>query len=242
MKILVLLFYYDRPEIVKNALDSIAKQTYDNFEVAFIDDGSKHNGEEVVREMFGEDEILDKFHFIRIEDTPEEKAKQGGSRLGLAANIAMTVRHPDVVLMLCDDDALMPGYLEYLSEYFQINPEVNHCYSKVKFFNPTKESYLEATSQPSYSHAGSTYAPLNNKTGAIKCEGLDASQVAWRKRCDVKFPYPHTRCHDSVVYKQLQDAGLCYPTGIVGQCKGAFADQLGNRWKDGKNEFIINNI
>ena len=39
LKILILLFYYDRPEMVKNALKSIENSSYKNFTIAFIDDG-----------------------------------------------------------------------------------------------------------------------------------------------------------------------------------------------------------
>ena len=40
LKFLILFFYYNRPEMVLNAIKSLNKNTYKNFEIAFIDDGS----------------------------------------------------------------------------------------------------------------------------------------------------------------------------------------------------------
>ena len=50
LKFLILLFYYNRPKMVLNALTSINKLSYKNIEIAFIDDGSDHPGEPVARE------------------------------------------------------------------------------------------------------------------------------------------------------------------------------------------------
>ena len=41
LKFLIIFFYYNRPDMVRNALNSINKLTYKNFEIAFIDDGSE---------------------------------------------------------------------------------------------------------------------------------------------------------------------------------------------------------
>ena len=51
LKFLILLFYYNRPEMVKNALQSINESTYTNFTIAFIDDGSEHEGKPIVHEI-----------------------------------------------------------------------------------------------------------------------------------------------------------------------------------------------
>lgn len=57
LTILILLFYYNRPELVKNALFSIKNNNYVNWKLAFIDDGSLINGEKIVRSIFNENEI-----------------------------------------------------------------------------------------------------------------------------------------------------------------------------------------
>jgi hypothetical protein len=50
------------------------------------------------------------------------KNKQGGSIFGKYANIAMETLESDITIMLCDDDALTPDYLEYLNHYYTLKP------------------------------------------------------------------------------------------------------------------------
>lgn len=240
MKILILLFYYDRPEMVKNALKSIENSSYKNFTVAFIDDGSPNPGKPVVEEILSP-ENLEKVVFYNTNQSSDDKNKQGGSIFGKYANIAMETLESDITIMLCDDDALTPNYLEHLNHYYTQNPEIQHSYSKVLFYDPSKEDYTQSKKTTSFAHRGSTLY-LNSFDTPIEPWGkFDASQVAWRTNCNIKFPYPQTRALDSSVCKQLGDHhGLCYPTHIEGQCKGAFADQLGNRWADGKEEYKVN--
>jgi glycosyltransferase involved in cell wall biosynthesis len=229
--------------MVKNALRSINKSTYTNFTIAFIDDGSTTPGKPIVEETLSPD-LLSKVVFYNTNHSIIDKIKQGGSIFGKFANEALQTTKCDVALMLCDDDALTPGYLEYLNEYFKLNPEVNHCYSKVLFYNPTKEDYTQSKETINFNHSGTTYN-LNHYDTPINpyCK-VDSSQVAWRVKCnsenDIWFPYPQTRNLDASLYKQLYEkCGECYPTFIFGQCKGAFEDQLGNRFNSTNNEYQV---
>ena len=241
--ILILLFYYDRPKMVKNALESINKSSYQNITVAFIDDGSQSPGKPIAESILLP-EILSKTIFYNTHNTVEEKIKQGGSVFGELANQAIKDTECDLALMLCDDDALTPGYLEYINEYFKLNPEINHCYSKVLFYDPTKEDYTQSKESTNFTHSGTTYN-LNHYTTPINpyCK-VDSSQVAWRTKCNIEnniwFPFPQTRNLDASLYKELYNkCGPSYPTYFYGQCKGTFGDQLGNRYIDNQNEFIV---
>lgn len=245
-KILILLFYYNRPEIVKNALKSINKSSYKNFTIAFIDDGSPNPGKPIVEQTL-DPELLSKVTFYNTNHTIEDKIAQGGSIFGKLANEAIENTQCDLSIMLCDDDALTPGYLEYLNSYFNLNPEVNHCYSKVLFFDPTKEDYTKSKDSTTFSHPGTTYN-LNHYTTPINpyCK-VDSSQVAWKVKCNkeqnIWFPFPQTRNLDAALYKELYNkCGPSYPTHFYGQCKGSFKDQLGNRYNHSKNEYKVNEL
>jgi glycosyltransferase involved in cell wall biosynthesis len=243
-KFLILLFYYDRPDIVKHALNSLNELNYENFEIAFIDDGSKHPGELVAKEIL-RPEILNRVTFYNTNDSVEKKIEQGGSVFGKLANEAILNSDAQYTIMLCDDDAIVSNYLLYLNEYFQLNDFVHYCYSKVYFFNPELESYTNAKEYSTYNHPGSTYT-LNHYTEPINPVGkVDASQICWKTSCNkegnVWFPFPQTRGLDAALYQQLFDKyGYCYPTFTYGQYKGAFSGQLGNRYIDTNNEFNIN--
>lgn len=245
-KFLILLFYYDRPNIVKNALHSLNELDYDNFEIAFIDDGSTNPGKPIAEEILNEN-VIQRVTFYNTNDSVQRKKLQGGSVFGKLANDAIKNSTAEYALMLCDDDAIVSDYLLYLNEYFQLNDFITYCFSKVYFFDPSQETYKEFTENAAYTHPGSTYS-LNHYAEPINPVGkVDASQICWKTSCNkqgnIWFPYPLTRGLDAALYQQLFDKyGYCYPTFTYGQYKGAFADQLGNRWIDKQDEFRINNL
>lgn len=244
-KFLILLFYYERPEMIKNALQTIIDLDYSNYQVAFIDDSSVVCGKKVC-ESFLPPNILEKFKFYNTNQTLEEKKQQsigrqyGGSIFGKIANDAIIESDAEYGIMVCDDDAIVPSYLKTLNDYFTSNPNVAYCYSKVYFYDPSKESYKE--SKPtSDCYDGGAYNVINNHNGLIyPVAQLDASQVCWNLLCNkqgnVWFPYPRTVALDMDLYNQLYSKyGACHPTNTYGEYKGLFKDQLGNRWAADKN-------
>jgi len=234
LKILILLVYYDRPNLIKNALNSIKNSTYHNWELAFIDDGSpNYPGQPIVEEMFTEKE-LEKTTFYICKDTPEQKDLQGGSRMGHYMNQAIEdALNTDIVVILCDDDALHEQYLGKLNDYFLNNPTVNYAYSHVIKFNPETEKFpLDMTIDRKWM--------LNRHTQPINphCQ-VDASQVAWRYRAheesNISFPSPRTAALDAELYTQLYNTyGPCPFTGFISQYKGVFENQLGTRMAKGQ--------
>jgi glycosyltransferase involved in cell wall biosynthesis len=228
-KFLIVLAYYNRPKIVLNALESIMKLDYDNFEVCFIDDGSPNLGEPVVREFC--DSIIDKFKFKFIDNSIEDKKRQGGSIHGRYMNEAILESDADVVIVLCDDDALFPNYLTNLNNYFNNNPNSYWCYSHVKFYDPENQHYSQATDTPSNPNFNTSN--LNAYTTPISpaCR-VDGSQVAFRRDAFVKanvwYPHPQTSdCDRHVFERMINHWGMCNFSGGYGQYKGWFVNQLG---------------
>lgn len=233
-KILILLFYYDRPELVKNALHSIAHIAYSNFEVALINDSADIKGIDLVGYLESSP-TSQKFKYYDIGQTTEEKLQQGGSVFGKYANQAIQESDADIVFMLCDDDAVLPNYLSDLNDYYNVYQDIMWAYSKVKYYNPAAESYLQAIDDLSRVQQYGAVVDLNKHTAPINPDcACDASQVSFRRGCfiekNVWFPYPQTRNLDSAIYNGMYQAwGPCYPTHFYGECKGVFSDQLGAR-------------
>lgn len=244
-KILIILAYYKRPKIVLNALTSIKKLSYTNWQLNFIDDSGDDSFKQTLFD-FGLDNS--KINYIPIFDSDDTKRIQGGSRHGEFINKSIENSDSDIVVILCDDDAIVNGYFEYLNEYYQLNPEVNWAYSKVYFYDPSIEPYINGKHETElrYSHPGSTYT-LNNYTDAIHPAGkLDISQITFRTKVFTQgncwFPSPQTKNLDAAVFDQISKKyGYCYPTFIYGQYKGAFDDQLGNRVASNRDAFDIIN-
>ena len=231
LKFLIILMYMDRPNIVKNALLSIKNLTYDNWELAFIDDSSKIPGEPVVREMLADK--LDKIKFFRLNDTIEEKYANGGARFGMCMNRAIDESDADIVITLCDDDALVSDYLEKLNEFFNSNPDEVWAYCHVIEYNPEVE-LAGPHLHESRMIKNSWYNRDKNKIMPA-CQ-IDSSQVVFRKKIfvegtdPIRWPHPYTSCLDAYVFDKTQHKyGSCPWAQCYGQYKGLFPDQLGKR-------------
>lgn len=208
-KFLILLFYYNRPSLVKEAIQSVLNSSYENWELYIIDDGSDYP---IDPEYLKDPRIT----VHTISDTKEGKLARKGSWIGSVANTAILRSTADICVFLCDDDQLRPEYLKELNTYYLENPDVYYSYSHVETFGDSEgDSWLNKTH---------TLDPF--------CQ-VDASQVTWRTSCwkdgGVRFPSPKTSCLDSAIFGQLcEEYGLCPFNGIVGQRKRIHKNQLGN--------------
>lgn len=223
MKISILCCYYNRPNIIRLALQSIRNQQHDDWELIFVDDGSEHAGKPIVEEILHD--RLDKVKFFNTENSKEEKEFQGGSLFGMYWTEAMYSSDADIAIMLCDDDALYGQYLSDLSNYYEFHSEVIYSYGHVSIFNPTE--YDDISQIPT-----NTSIWLNNHRSTINpYHTVDASQVSWRikeiREAGIKFPFPQTINLDASLYEQLfRQFGGCVYNGMVTQYKGWHKDQL----------------
>ena len=65
--------YYERPNMVRFALESIRRQNYSDWELCFVDDTETGSGEQSVKDILGEDPRVS-YHCTQ--DSPEKKASQ----------------------------------------------------------------------------------------------------------------------------------------------------------------------
>jgi hypothetical protein len=231
MKILILMSYYNRPLLVKNALNSILKanEHHPDWHLAFGDDGSKIPGRPIVEEVLKDH--LDQVTFVRSNMTFEDKIKEG-IVLGRMANKAMRESDADIALILCDDDELVPMYLKGLSDFFTNHPKILYCYSKVFMYNPLvqKSGNVKRRFNGKFNQHEGPINPVNK---------VDASQVAWRLSCCKEHGAwfrestkevpgkPWTRDTDKGFFQNLYDkCGPCHPTNFPGQFKGVHDYQL----------------
>lgn len=225
LKFLIILLYWDRPNMIRHvALQSIKEMDYDNWELVLIDDGSDTPGRPIVEDVLKDH--LDKLKFIRTETTMDQR-RSPGSMFGWHMNDAVRKSDADIVVVLCDDDAMLPDYLSNMNKFFVEHPEHVWGYCHVTAFDPTKEDYHTAPPTPSFNY--------NDHTKPIEpaC-AVDSSQVVYRTDCtrvdNIEWPYPKTGCLDMDFYNRMVPKyGLCPFMGFVGQYKAIFPDQLGKR-------------
>ncbi len=249
LRFVIVLVYYQRPNMLRFALNSIKEQDYKNWTLVFIDDGSETPGIPIMQSILhpgGDNNITlyvphdeEKYsvtsynswcNAYRIDDTKEDKVAQVGTRHPEFMNKgilgAPRCTDNDVVIILCDDDALCPGYLSKLNEFYKNNPHINYSYCHLAPYNPLEE-------RPDPSQMGRPFW-LNHTGHGHPYSWVDGSQSTFRRRAftldGIRYPSPAHRCLDAALHTQLFDKyGPIGFNGICGQFKGTFHDQLGQR-------------
>jgi glycosyltransferase involved in cell wall biosynthesis len=145
LKFELIIFYYKRPEIVLNALESIKKSYYKNWHLTLIDDSGNDDFKTTFLK-YGFDNK--KISYVPIMMSDEEKIKLGGSIFGKYANDVIENSDADIIIPICDDDALLPDYMGKLNDFYSKNPDKVWAYCHNKYFNPKYESYKDAKLTP----------------------------------------------------------------------------------------------
>jgi len=114
---------YDRATLLPRALDSIVAQTFNDWEIVLVDDGSTDNTGDVAAE-YGE-RLNDRFLFIR-------QPNQGASA---ARNAGIDACGGRFVAFLDSDDEFLPTKLECQLELFDRRPELGLVYSDYAFID-----------------------------------------------------------------------------------------------------------
>jgi len=240
-KILILMCYYERPSMVRFALESIRVQNYDNWELCLVDDTETGTGEKSVRDILGDDPRV---NYVCTYNSPDQKQVQGGSKVGYFWNQAIYNSNAEISFVLCDDDYLSKTYLSDLNEWYSEHPDVMYAHSDFVLYNPFLVKTIDEVD------LNTIYKPYTNYDGYVLrkrvCEVnydtqaagiLDASQVSWRnlvfKERGVKFDDlrgEQSRNFDFVLFTQLDHLfGKSTYTKIIGQYKGDHSDQFGRR-------------
>ena len=239
LKFEILLPYYKRPQIVLNTLNSIKNSSYDNWHLTFIDDSGDDSFHSTLVD-FGFDSS--KFSYIPIMMSDEDKIKLGGSIHGKYMNDVIEQSDADVIIPICDDDALVFDYMEKLNEYYNNNEEVMWSYCHLNFYDPYKESYEE--SKPESDNPALNYPYLNshiNELNPYHCK--DFSQVTFRRKAlidkNIKYQYPRSNDLDAGIFQDFfWSWGVCPFNGLRGQHKGWHLEQLGVRLRSNRGHYI----
>ena len=158
MKVTVVVRTYNRPEFLKEALVSIQLQTHTDWEVLIFDDSASV-------ENFS---IYNKF-----KDTNSDKrimyitTKQSHDLFQNSWLLAPDLAEGELMVRLDDDDILAEDALEFLSNTYTKNPELEFSYGSAVTFNETELGHLIQTNT-CYDHAKTkhewaAYTITNNK-------------------------------------------------------------------------------
>ncbi len=117
LKASVILITYNQETYVKETLQSILNQTYDNFEILVGDDSSKDRTQQVVK-SFNDDRI-------KYYNTPFNMGINGNN------NNVIKEATGDIICLIAGDDRLRRNYLEKIVDTFEKNKDIDVIYSQM---------------------------------------------------------------------------------------------------------------
>lgn len=112
IKFSIIVPTYNRGDLILKTLDSVFNQTYNNYEVIVVDNGSTDNTLNVL-------EFLEKENKIKIIRNPVNEERSVSRNLGMAAATG------DFMTLLDSDDLMYPDNLKDASEYILTNPDIS---------------------------------------------------------------------------------------------------------------------
>ena len=113
---------YNRAAFILKTVDSVIKQSFPDFEIIVIDDGSTDDTESILKKAYG---VLPNFSYYKTENKER----------GAARNYGFSKARGKYVCFLDSDDLLLPNHLEVLNQSIIENPQVNFWVTKFQIKN-----------------------------------------------------------------------------------------------------------
>lgn len=101
-RISIIMATYNRANFIMEALESIRKQTYEDWECLIIDDGGSDDTEEVIANLLNEDS---RFRFLK-------RTTDHGKGLPGSRNMGLDLARGDYIIFFDDDDIVHPKNIE----------------------------------------------------------------------------------------------------------------------------------
>lgn len=205
----VILTTYNRPDLLRDALASVGKQSFRDFEVILIND----NGEPVE-------------HLLAAYDYPITYIRQGRNRgLSAARNAGLALARGRYIVYLDDDDIYLPNHLAVLAEAYEQHPG-SVIYTGVEYVNEKLEDgqRIELGRGEPFKHEVfdrdrlfvQNYIPVNTwahpRTMLATVGEFDTGLAAFEDwdmllRLATRYPFVHVPTVTSEVHTRAPEAG-----------------------------------
>lgn len=117
-KVSVIIPSYNRAEFIPATLDSILRQSFTDFEIVFVDDGSTDDTEKILNDYQGHDKRI-------------KYIKQANSERAIARSNGMKNAHGKYIALVDSDDIWYPKKLEAQITALDYYPDIVFCYAAV---------------------------------------------------------------------------------------------------------------
>ncbi len=120
---------YNYQDYIKDTIDSVLAQTYPNWELIIVDDGSTDDSVNVIKSYCEKDSRIKLFQH------------ENGINKGLAETVKLGIEKSssDWIVFLESDDTITPDYLEEKIQVIQENPDVEFIFNAVNCFGEEEE-------------------------------------------------------------------------------------------------------
>lgn len=115
----VIMPTYNQVGYIRNAIRSLFMQTYDQWELIIVNDGSTDWTEEFIQDYIADERVT----YLKNEEN---------LGLGAAINKAMDIAKYDYIAYLPSDDFFLKNHLQMLKEVFEINKDVVLAYTEMR--------------------------------------------------------------------------------------------------------------
>ncbi|MDA9163383.1 glycosyltransferase [Rickettsiaceae bacterium] len=127
MQISVIIASYNHGLYIKEAINSVLTQTYQNFEIIIIDDGSSDNSVEVIKSI--QDARIKFFEFSKNEGACK------------ATNYAIQKAKGKYIAIMNSDDVWVNSKLEKQVNYLEKHKNIDAVFSSAEFLNQNLDSF-----------------------------------------------------------------------------------------------------
>lgn len=131
----VIIPCYNAEKTIGKTVHSVLNQTYRNYEIVIVNDGSLDKSMEVINDLIDKDRRISLISIIN----------QGVSK---ARNTGINHAKGEYIAFLDADDLWYPDKLEKQVEYMNNQSDVGVCFSRVEFISETGESLNQYSNVP----------------------------------------------------------------------------------------------
>lgn len=130
IKISIITASYNYQDYIKETIESVMAQTYPNWEMIVVDDGSKDNSVEVIKQYCQRDSRIKLFQH------------EGGVNKGLCKTVQLGIEKSDSewLVFLESDDLITPDYLEEKVKVIKENPDIEFIFNDIETFGERAEN------------------------------------------------------------------------------------------------------
>jgi glycosyltransferase involved in cell wall biosynthesis len=192
-KISIVMPTYNQGKFIKAAIDSILAQTFKDFELIIVDDGSTDNTGEMLVPYMG----------ITIHD-PRLKfiyKKNGGT--GSALNVGFDLATGKYETWFASDNIMYPTMLQELNDYLDTHPDIDYVYGNCEIGVMDHTGLVETKRKNIKEEVVQTWDP-----DVLLHHYILGISWLWRKELRVKAgPFQTEPCEDYDMVLRMVDAG-----------------------------------